>query len=177
MEALLNKYLRFDTEIEARLGRSTPNGFVSGVDVNVFDSIKNKMNRSTIWDEKTFNQSRDVIVGKYRNSYDIDGNVTCLFKERLFFKDSSHIRVCVNTERVSTPVTETTRSVQRTKRRWSYVYGMWRYDLTHTVTDGRTAYEVELELFDVAKALHQPMSIIAKSFDCKMKQLVSYSAK
>jgi hypothetical protein len=171
----INEHCRFNTEIECRLGSMTHNGFVPGVSHESFIKIKTALDKSLIWSEKIQLVTRDVIVGHYRNTYDSEGNVSCTYKQKISHLNLNDMRVCVNLESPCDVVKETPDAILRSKERSSYIYGIWRYDLTSTITNGRQAYEVEVELFDISKVKSYEPSYVAKSFNRKMKQLVHVS--
>jgi hypothetical protein len=172
----INDYSRFDTEIECRLGTMTNNGFIPGVSYNSFIKIKHVLDNSTKWNETHSRITKDVIVGRYRNTYDTDDNVSCICKQKIRHFDSVDMRACVNFESPCDIVKETPDAVLRSKERSSYIYGIWRYDLTSAMTNGRQSYEVELELFDIPKVKSYAPSFVAKSFLHKMAQLSNLAA-
>lgn len=159
-------------ELEARLGMRTHQGFVPGVSKDVFYTIKDRMDASH-WDVMSSERVRDVIVGQYRNHHHENGLVTCTKKQKIASMDFEAVRISLCEETRCEPVSVQPTSFTRRKERWSYVKGIWRYDLTHVVTANKDVYEIEIELHDTKKALAYSSEYLTTSFVSKIHQLLN----
>lgn len=171
LHEIVTAHRSVNKEIEARLGTLTNNGFVPGVDKDAFYHVKEVLDASRAFDRTYVTNTKDVFVGDFRNHHDErTGEVTCIKKTRISFRDFDTVRVAVYHEVPCAPVKESSTSFVRYKTRWSYVHGIWHYDLTHVSSGNNDTYEIELELCTIG-ALAYSASHVVRSFVSKIHQL------
>jgi hypothetical protein len=148
-------------ELEYRLGTLQEGTFNSNIGLANFNLIKSTFDKSTSKGIFTYQYTdqTDSYRGPYRITKYKDGETLIILKKRLLNHNISieehplDIRFSVSSEEEilsSESIYEESISENKTrhKKRHSYTYGSWRYDLTEVDTPFDTLYEFELELLE-----------------------------
>ena len=124
-------------EIEFRLGWKGS----SDIGKSYYDKIKEQLQSCIVWDNTNFLHAHEFHFNKFRQSVNkVDNNITTIKKTRILVNDiilndcpfDLRISVCseIPVDNISNNVT-----FSRKKFRNTYIYKMWKYDLTHYIVD------------------------------------------
>lgn len=191
LQKIMNKYIDDPTiEIEARIGifdEDDNKKFSPNIGDDQFEKIKKLLDSGKdeewIKPKNCINQT-DYFNNKYRLSVYEDGKQRCMEKKRLenvniVLKDGPYdIRISFSKE---TPVdvdsfpTKDKCGESRTKKRFTYKYKMWDFDLTeitHNISgEEGISYEYEIELDNIRNKIkdttYLSKSIMLKILDIK----------
>lgn len=147
-------------EMEIRLGYiEDDNSFTTNVGDYFFEKIKNTLDKTPIWDDKVSTDTTDYFNKGMRLSKDHEDNETVIIKKRLSVFDFTFqgtpfdIRVSFSTE-TNLSIDEFNKddiTYQRSKKRDSFVYDCWNYDITTVTKEDESnetteSYEIEIEV-------------------------------
>ena len=157
-------------EIEFRLGKQTRKGFVTDIGKVSYEKLSEALSVSRNWDAIRKEEYVDVF---YENGVRKRNNCETVLKEdlhkQLFKIDSNnHLRLCISVEKPKEPQGKSIK--QRHKRRTSYVYSFYRYDLTYVLNE--ETYEIEMEIDDVEYARRHNEAFITKIMVDNFKALL-----
>ena len=186
LENVISKYIDDPTiEIEGRIGIKNSDSFSSNIGDANFEVIKKMLNSGKGKDwlpcEKSINHT-DYFDKNYRLSVYEDGTRRCIQKKRIenvdFILDNGTLDFRISISREipvdidSFPLTDKCKG-SRNKKRSTYKYKMWDFDLTE-ITQRKdkgddTSYEFEIELNSERNKIKNPKyiseSIILKLLD------------
>ena len=147
-----------DLEIEFRLGHLDldKQKFSANISEEFYNKIQNNLNNGEIWSSKNVINTEDYFSKGLRKSVDLlTKKETIIKKEKLciidfvFQNTPFDIRVSFSREIVKKSFKDEFIKYKRTKKRHSYIYKDWNYDLTTVVSEDNSivtkTYEVELE--------------------------------
>ena len=174
------KSLDKNIELEFRLGSAGPKAFDPTINHDLFLRALDGLKTNPAWDRVEESTTIDYFAssgGNLRITHDVGKDSwSAMRKRKMLSKDFLNkegrldVRVSLATEQsMPMPKTIPECSMIREKKRTSFYYKFWRYDLTEVATrkskvdiddDRAVAFEIEIELTDPARIVDQPLDYV-----------------
>lgn len=171
-----------ELELEFRLGVIQENRFDPVIPKAFFEKIKNKLDNSKCWKDTKIIDCIDKFHNGMRLSEHEDGTKVCIKKEKIFTSDWNFkgtpfdVRICLSKEqRIPQSKFRARKNLYiRKKKRFSYIYKNWSYDLSIITMENNgveeTKYEIELEIMDTNE-MYKALEYTIHSSLLKLKDL------
>lgn len=164
----LEKYKNVkNLEMEIRIGYiEEDDSFTTDIGENFFEKIKKTLEKTPIWNNKKSIIENNLFSNGLRMSVDEEGNETVIVKKKLCTLDFTFsgtpfdIRISFSTEN-NVSIEEFNKdniNYQRHKKRDSFTYKCWDYDVTIVTSEEEVNYEIELEINMSLNAILNKMS-------------------
>lgn len=169
VSSLIDKYKDLDNiELEFRLGLLVDGGsFDSQVPEEFYNNIKKLLDSNKSWIDKNISETTDFFYNGMRMSMDSNGKKECIKKNKICIMDFTFegtpfdIRICISQEipismiEFNPPSKKSLYS--RKKKRNTYRYKYWNYDITQVTTIENTLeetiYEIELDITNLKNVI------------------------
>ena len=173
--------LNKNIELEFRLGSMGSRAFNPTINRDLFLRAIDGLKTNSSWDRVEESTTIDYFAssGSLRITHDVDKDSwSAMRKRKILSRDFSNkegkldVRASLATEQsMPMPKTIPECSMIREKKRMSFYYKFWRYDLTEVATrktadkididdDRAIAFEIEIELTDPSRLADQPLDYV-----------------